>query len=320
MMRVAAVLFLTGISLSLSAQRIDNTASYRTIQADRYFRIHYENDYFSKTDLYYTQGINFEFVHPAIGNFFTSKLLIQSRKKQMKFGLSVEHLGYTPTSISHAEILKGDRPFAATLFLKQFAIMNDFSRHHRLVSSMSVGILGPAAGGEQIQTLIHTWIHDEIPLGWDHQIQNDVVLNYQVDVEKSLTPHQKYYAVHAKMTGRIGTFSDKASGSIIIMAGLFDNPFEFTSESKNKFRLYVYAEPIVSVVGYDATLQGGVFKKSSSYTIASSDITRMVFQCNAGLVVKVRNTYLEYFQSYLTKEFETGDTHQWGGIRLGWSF
>jgi lipid A 3-O-deacylase len=185
---------------------------------------------------------------------------------------------------------------------------------------LSAGIIGPAAGGEQMQAAIHRWIHDEAPQGWDHQIQNDIVLNYQVDFEKSLTPHQKHYAIHGKVGGRIGTFSGNVYGSVIVMAGLFDNPFEYFSVSKNKFRIYVYVEPQVHVVGYDATMQGGLFNKTSSYTIASRDITRAVFQYNAGLVIKVNAMYMEYFQSYLTQEFETGGIHHWGGIRLGWSF
>lgn len=237
----------------------------------------------------------------------------------MKFGISSEHLGFTPTSISHTEILVGDRPFAATLFLKQFAIMNDFSRHQRVVSSLSLGVIGPAAGGEQMQSAIHRWIHDETPLGWQHQIQDDVVLNYQVEFEKSLTPRQKYYSIHGKVGGRLGTFSDKAYGGLVIMTGFFDNPFERFLASENKFRIYTYVEPQVSVVGYDATMQGGLFNKTSEYIIASSAVASVVLQCNAGLVIKIKGTYLEYFQSFVTKEFETARTHHWGGIRLGWA-
>ena len=40
----------------LSAQRIDNTVSFLNVNSDKYFRFHYENDYFTATDRYYTQG------------------------------------------------------------------------------------------------------------------------------------------------------------------------------------------------------------------------------------------------------------------------
>ena len=311
---------ITLLALPAFGQMIDNTVSYRTINSDRYFRIHYENDYFSKTDFYYTQGINLEFVHPLLGKAITSKILIRSRQKQMKFGISSEHLGYTPTSISHPEILVGDRPFAASIFLKNFAIMNDSMRQERWVSSFNLGVIGPWAGGEEMQAAIHRWINDRVPMGWEHQIHNDAVINYQVDYEKSFTPQWKYFSVHGKTGGRVGTFSDKVYGGAVIMAGLYDNPFtNFSSPSKN-FRIYTYFEPQLSVVGYDATLQGGLFNRNSPYTISSADISRVVFQYNTGLVIKVRGMYMEYFQSFLTKEFATGGTHHWGGVRLSWSF
>lgn len=77
---------------------------------------------------------------------------------------------------------------------------------------------------------------------------------------------------------------------------------------------------MVNLVGYDATLQGGVFNKSSPYTISSNDVTRFTFQSNAGVVVSLASLYLEYFQTYLTREFETGMSHQWGGVRVGVKF
>jgi lipid A 3-O-deacylase len=319
-MKTSVLFFLVGITHWVSGQRIDNTASYRTLNTARYFRVHYENDYFSKTDIYYTQGINLEWAHPNLGKSMPSRLLLRSKEKQMKFGFSAEHLGYTPTSISRAEILLGDRPFAAALFLKPFAILNDSVRHYHVVSSVSAGVIGPAAGGKQMQTAIHRWIHDEVPLGWDNQIRNDVVINYQVDFEKDLIPSMKYYSLQGKIGAQVGTFSDKIYGGVIIMAGIFDNPFTSFSVSGRDFRIYVYAEPQVSAVGYDATMQGGLLNRSNPYTLSSAEIVRVVFQYNAGFVLNVKKVYAEYFQSCRTHEFETGKVHHWGGVRMVWSF
>jgi lipid A 3-O-deacylase len=63
MMRISLVFFFLISACGLSAQRISNTAVYRNINSPKYFRLHYENDYFSTSDLYYTQGINFEYVN-----------------------------------------------------------------------------------------------------------------------------------------------------------------------------------------------------------------------------------------------------------------
>src|SRR5688500_445423 len=105
------------VAVSASAQVIDNTSVFRQIASSQYIRLHYENDFFSKADIYYTQGINLEVVHPALKSNPLASLLIHSQKKENKYGISIEHLGFTPTSISHDEILIGDRPFASCLFM-----------------------------------------------------------------------------------------------------------------------------------------------------------------------------------------------------------
>jgi lipid A 3-O-deacylase len=318
MMRIFLLVLLLGFSNALSAQRISNTTVYRNINSPKYFRLHYENDYFSTSDLYYTQGINLEYVNPAIGNFFTSKLLLRSTEGEMKFGMSLEQEGYTPTTISHPEILKGDRPFAAALFFKTFSAANDAVRKERISSSLSIGWIGSATGGEEIQIALHRLIHYILPKGWDNQIANDVVLNYELEYQRGIFSADNYFSLIGRAGARAGTFNTKAWSGTIFMAGYFDEPFvNFLSQTK-KFQVYLYAEPVLNVVGHDATLQGGLFNRSSPYTIASAEINRVVFQGNTGIVFRINTVQLEYFQTYLSKEFKTGEDHVWGGIRVGW--
>jgi lipid A 3-O-deacylase len=305
-------------TFSISAQRINNTGSHRTINSEEYFRIHYENDYFSERDVYYTQGINLEYIHPDIEKIFISKLLLRSSSKETKFGIALEHEGYTPTSISHSEILVDDRPFAACFFLKGFSIINDPTRKERISSSLSAGVIGPLAGGREIQDAIHRLINYTLPQGWQHQIQNDVILNYQIEYERAAFSIPDYLSLSAKVGVLAGTLNTKAYTGIIMMAGVFDDPFMNFSKQKRKNQVYVYAEPLLNFIGYDATLQGGLFNRSSPYTLPLSAINCLVFQGNVGIVFKIKSIQFEYFQSLLTKEFETGEAHAWGGIRVGW--
>jgi lipid A 3-O-deacylase len=303
------------------AQQVDNTAIYRNIGSSRYVRLHYENDYFSKTDIYYTQGINLELVHPTFKSLPTSHILLKQPQKEIKTGIAIEHLGFTPTSISHREILDGDRPFASCFFAKTFSITNDSLKNYRLASGLTIGIIGPGAGGKKFQQAIHRWINDEPPLGWDNQIRNDLILNYAVDFEKRIFAHDRNFLATWKTGGQLGTLRDKIFGSVTFMTGVFDNPYQFFSRKTSWFQMYVFFEPLISVVGYDATLQGGLLNhKINPYVISSADVTRTVFQYNTGLVVRFKKVSVEYFQHYLTKEFRTGQDHRWGGVRIAVSF
>jgi lipid A 3-O-deacylase len=122
---------------------------------------------------------------------------------------------------------------------------------------------------------------------------------------------------------RTGTLNDKISGGFNFMFGEFSDPYMPSSRQKTRkkrFSYYLYGQPVASLIGYDASLEGGVFDHKSPYTIAPAGISRLTFQADYGIVVCVSTLYLEYCQSYLTKEFESGHYHRWGGIRIGFTF
>jgi len=297
-------------------QAIDNTLSFKNINSDSYFRLNYENDVFSATDIYYTQGIHLEVVAPFAKDFLFSKVLAHPHFGYLRYGIGIEHNGYTPTSLGSDAILYGDRPFTACLFLKTFLIAIDSEKKQRFSSALSTGVIGPSAGGMEMQVSIHRWLHNITPHGWQNQIHNDVILNYQVDYEKQLLSYGHIFSLDGAAAARAGTLSDKAGIGSTMMIGYFDSPFRSGTSTKNNFRIYAYEHPEVNVVGYDATLQGGLFDKTSPYTVSAKDVTRFTFQNRFGFVMIYQRFYLEYFQSLLSHEFTTGNYHVWGGVQI----
>ena len=156
-----------------------------------------------------------------------------------------------------------------------------------------------------------------MPKGWQYQVKNDLLLNYQLSYEKNMADLHHAFLLNATAETKIGTLNDKLSGGFNLMAGHFNEPFETHSKSKKKIEYYFYGQSRLHAIGYDASLQGGLFNHSSPYTIAAGDISRIVFQADAGIVFNFRNLFLCYSQSYLTREFSTGLYHRWGGISVG---
>lgn len=303
----------------LLAQKIDNTAAFRAINSDRYFRFHYDNDYFSATDENYTQGYNIELVSPFLKKNPINYLLLKPETSNNQFGISIEHIGFTPPTIGSAEIQYGERPFAAAIMLKSFTISTDTLGRTRLLSSLSIGLIGPGAFGKEMQVAIHEATGNTIPLGWRNQIKNDVVINYELGYEKEIYRLHDWFALQGNTAIRLGTLSTNASAGLQTTLGLINSPFT-ASETNKKFQLYGYSQVVGSVIGYDATLQGGIFNKKSPYTISDNDVERLTGQFNYGVVLKLKNVYLEYFRAVLTKEFEAGGATKWGGIRIGVQF
>ena len=298
------------------AQRIDNMATFRDIKSDNYFRIHYDNDYFTATDYYYTQGYNFELISPRLKTNPLNKLFYSPKSNEKKYGLSIEHMGYTPTSIRFDNILYGDRPFAAAIMLKSFLVATDTVSKSRVGSALNIGIIGPGAFGNEMQTGIHKWVGDIKPLGWHNQIKNDLVLNYEITHEKQLVRPNDFFTLNSYGKLKIGTINTNISAGLTTVFGIINNPFT-SVKNKNKFQIYGYLQGLGTLVGYDATLQGGIFNRESPYTIANSDIERVTFQTNFGIIMQYKAVYLEYSRSELSKEFKTGNFHKWGGFRIG---
>ncbi len=304
----------------IKAQPIDNTSVYRNLQNKSYFRFYYDNDFFTATDDYYSQGINLEYVSPHLANFPLNKLLIKLKNHPVTYGVALEHLAYTPTSIRHLEIIYGDRPFASCLYFKAFAVTGDTIKKFRISSTINIGIIGNLAGGEWMQKTIHRNLNNIEPLGWEHQIKNDVVINYNFTYEKLLTSYKNNLSVSSISTIAAGTLFNNAGSGFCLMAGYFTNPFLTENTFAKNSQLKFYNKSLINFIGYDATLQGGFFNSSSPYIIKGKDLTRITFSSEAGINYQYKKIYLEYFQEILTKEFRTGTYHRWGGIRVGLGF
>ncbi len=317
-MRYLTLLFLCLLSFPemIYAQKIDNLASFRNMESESYFRFNYDNDYFAATDKNYTQGYSFEFVAPFLIKNPVNHLFFRSESSSNRYGIAVEHIGFTPRNIESPEIQEGDRPFAAAIMLKSFLISTNSEKRSRFTSSFSLGSIGPGAFGKEMQVGIHKATGNVIPEGWRNQIRNDVVLNYEVGYEKQLFRYRNFFSVQSNSNLQVGTLFTNASVGFNSVAGLINSPFS-SEEKQRKFQLYLYAQPLVKIVGYDATLQGGLFSNASPYTIPAGEVERFVGQINYGVVFKINNLYLEYTRTTINREFETGNSANWGGIKLG---
>ena len=297
-------------------QVIDNMLSFKHINIDSYFRYNYENDVFQATDEYYTEGVHIEMVLPQLKKFPLNKLLIHPNFSTVHYGIGIEHDGYTPSSISNDVVLYGDRPFAACLYWKTFLIAIDPAHQQRFSSTLSVGVMGGAAGAREIQITIHRLLNNITPHGWQFQLHNDVILNYELAYEKQILALGKIVSIDAEAMVRAGTLSDKAGIGATLLVGYFDSPFGSQKSSKNNLRIYAYQHAEIGFIGYDATLEGGLFNHSSPYTIPSKDINRVTYRNRLGIVGTYQKITLEYFQSFITREFETGKPNAWGGIQF----
>ena len=243
----------------LAFSQVTNSPFYRNEGNDKSVAIKLDNDTYYLTDYYYTQGLEIKFIFPVFGRSFLSPVFPKVREDQLLVaGIFVAQRLYTPKNIRDTLVQFNDRPFAATLELDHFMVSRNVVSGLEMAGKLRVGIIGPAAGGKRLQQKIHDWIESPDPGGWDYQVANYVILNYDFYLIYPLAYNPSF---RFGLTGGVrgGTLFDDLG------AGL-----NFTFE-KNQFRLkeiestkpgkinkgikfFFHSDAYLKLVFYNATL------------------------------------------------------------------
>ncbi|MFL5764785.1 MAG: lipid A deacylase LpxR family protein [Bacteroidia bacterium] len=324
--RIIFSLFLLLAGFSLRSQT-------DSLPKDRFYRHTYENDFFVATDRYYTQGVYLEFIFPVFKKLILSHALIPLRPSRSGnagtkiinyYGVSTERQGFTPTSIRHFGLPEpGERPYAALVYLTHSLVSLDPERKLRLTTRLNLGLMGPNLFGEEEQVYIHTKLHNLLPIGWEYQIENDYVVNYDLFIEKGLID-SKYLTLTGLAEARAGTLYDDLSGGGMIRVGYmqpyFNNLGITRQKNTQKFQCYLYLRAKAMIVGYNATMQGGMINHNSTYIVPESNIDRFVATGRCGIAISYKRLQLEYALAYITREYGKGLDHGWGRIGINVCF
>ena len=270
-------------------------------------RLSYANDVFAQTDRYYTQGVEFQLWHPRLHRVDVLRLLSPIALRQISYSAAVIHDTYTPSTIRSDSILRGDRPYAALAAVRfEGYSTNGVTRRSTLSASVTLGVIGPPAGGREIQTAIHRATGDFIPLGWQHQIRTDALVNYGLEYQGVLLRRRRL-DLRALASADAGTLDCKLGAGFLAMV----SPLE---GRRAKLRPSVSGELRGSAVGYNARLQGGVFNRQSPYVLPASDISRLVGSARVNLLVAFGRSGVGGEYTWLTREFTAGLSQAWGKL------
>lgn len=277
----------------------------------RYLSITFDNDIFDNTDYYYTNGINILLVSPLAQSSPSAKLLVGIKKADINiYGLTIKHNMYTPTNPETPEVIVGDRPFSAFLTIGNNRSSYHIEKRLQLSSEFNFGVLGPASLGGDVQNAIH----ELDPVGWQNQIQNSIIVDYTILMEKGLisTPN-----LEANVTARLnaGTLYNKISGGLYLRAGKF-LPVYRGPVTSDLFQYWFFIRGNANFILYDATLQGGIFNNNNAYTINNSEINRYVVNASIGFAMYYSGIGVEFENFYLSPEFKGAYDFRFGRLKL----
>ena len=288
-------------------------------QTPRFFEFKFSNDFVFETDRYFTNGLDLAFFSPKFKvKAFDALLYPGFHSSKELNGVNITQHFFTPAELFSSEPIPADRPYASYLQAGIQKISLSGANRIKVETQWQAGLLGKYSGGAFIQNGVHEILPtSRKALGWDNQINADLAINYRYRLEKGLINHHNFiWAPYAE--SRIGIpFTDLKTG-FYFRFGKFNRYFNsFEMNNTRNFEFYFYADLSLRLVGYNATLQGGLFAESPQ-TLA--EINRMVSDFKSGFVIRHKRFGIAYEQHFISPEFTLGMPHKWAALSLSFAF
>lgn len=339
------LLFLTILAPPLYAQSSDNISGSVIFQRpetldSRFFTLTFENDAFVGEDDGFTNGLGLTYGRGPFTSFTEDNLPrplhwlaerthINTRQDKVRgVAYTLFQTIQTPNDIAIPELQLDDIPYAGLLSLQ--TIMYAWDRNSSDQLAFQIGVIGPIALADEAQTTIHELIGSQEPLGWDNQLENELVLG--VSALRSQKLYRRYgprfgMDIIGLAKGDIGTILSSASAGLAVRVGTdmeFSHAtFDLKSDrhvnalalaDSNKF--YVYAGVTAKYVFNDILLDGNNFEDSHSAPLENAQ--NLV---TGGMVAKYgRFAYVFQLSSFSSRTELSSDREKLGALSVTVTF
>lgn len=318
--------FLSTLLLSVSFSAITPTfAQDHERVFDQQLSFSCDNDFFAfrGTDRYYTNGLFLKY--STVGKSKHEKTVKQLNEWE------VGQMIYTPYKREILAITEMDRPVSGYLYGK-FSRSN-FTAPGRLFSwGVSIGAIGKASMAKQVINDFHPFINinsDWWGWVWDYQVKDEIGVNAHGKYAFSLIKKEgSLFQVTPVTNLTLGTTFTNASGSILFQFGRFNRmaqsdywnaKIDKTGLRTSKRELFLFYQPEVMYQGYDATIQGGMFRSDKGSVVWP--IEPVVFTHHVGISFANKRYSLAFHEFYETKRAKYQfNNHSYGRIQMGYRF
>lgn len=311
------------------------------------FTFYIENDYFGGTDRHYTNGLKLSWFSSDLVDwgqagwrqrFIAALPFVNRPGAQKNLGFAFGQNIYTPQDTDPFVPDPNDRPYAGWTYL-EFTFLSKTERIADTVS-FQIGMVGRHSYAQDAQRVVHEWINDSRPNGWEHQLHDEAGLNIILErkwrlfgrsigdtLGIDLVPHAglslgnvQTYA-NAGGTVRLGINLPSDFGVQLIRGGgganspIDDNDPRVARDRSWSF--FIFGAGDGRAVARDIFLDGNTFKDSPSV-----DKRPFVADLSYGFGLIAGRWQLTFTQVYRTREFETQPHkyNEFGSVTLSRAF
>ncbi|MEO8017307.1 MAG: lipid A deacylase LpxR family protein [Pseudomonadota bacterium] len=331
--------------------------------------LHWENDLFTRiaSDEYFTNGVRVGYAwSPGCERDWVKKpaewLERSALGRKLQLGNPAQYtrsstfaIGqsiYTPSDITRADYLPLDHPYGGYLY---GVLRYDYTtpRHAELADTpwfsqvqksfeLQAGIVGPAAGGAEVQKWVHEILDDKDPKGWQYQLHNEPGLVALFQWQKRYSRASRKFDVIPSFSAALGNVQTYAAAGVTMrfgrnIAGFPSRPVEAARVAAGELQddhstcygirffseCYIFVGGEARYMAHNIFLDGNTFRDS-----AHVDRKPMVYDIVAGLRLRIPSWGLTF--SYIgvrrTSEFEPvpptsrhrDGRHEYGVASFSW--
>ena len=305
-------ILLSGWTVCMAQHRIRTEFSFRN-DNDLYL--------FNKQDQYYTNGIFFNFRRAA------DSTVLSPREVNRIWGLTIGQQMYNAYTASIRYASEVDRPITAYLFAAAH-LDRYFEREQSLSLSAEVGTIGKRALGQQLQEGVHRAFRLYDINGWQYQLENAWGVDLAARYARLLYRYPaRWFDLSAQATATLGLNHTGVSVAPSLRIGRI-NPLHRSAYTGSRLQargnspaneLFLYYRPQLHLVGYDATLQGGMFRRDKGPVTHTP--ARLVWYHQVGVMYARRALSLHFNYISCSKEVpEMFFRHRYGSVGVGVRF
>jgi len=292
--------------------------------------LRWENDTFSGTDRFYTDGVSLSIAHtgPSWIDFIADRIPCAKGRRTVAY--EIGQIMVTPSDTKLAVPDPNDRPYAGILYVA-VSIHIDHTNYYNGFKFIT-GVVGPWSLAEETQKQVHRWIHASLPQGWDYQLHTEPVLNLVYE-------HRRKYQIIGKSNGfgveilpagniMLGNVLCQAQAGTQLRIG-YNIPHDFGTtlmrgmvhmppprETSPKFGVYFYGGVHGNFVARDITLDGNTWKNSPSV-----DKEWFVPAAEVGMSVKCSRLIAAFSYVFWGQEFKNQPEHsEFGAFTVSYLF
>lgn len=302
--------------------------------------IQIENDVTFYQDSNYTNGLALSWQSDYYSNIVKSEqlsaltawqshLMFKQSPASNNYGFKLSQRMWTPNEITIEVAQPFDRPYAGLLELEHHtaSYSDDFAQKNWL----TLGVIGPAAGAEKVQSIFHSINDASSPNGWPYQVENQATIGFAYEVEQLIYRKQGTspyaYEFSGYGYGSLSNFRSEVNGGLQFRWGTdLANSFGRSSSHygqvgniTNLSKTYNITFFTRAQLGYrfnDLSLSGNLPYQSQV------EIQRPQARVDAGISLAFSNFAILWSVKTYTRDYQSDSEywHGYGSLSVNWSF